>query len=220
MQPFKVALVDDHRLFREGLRALLAAQPDLSVVGEAAEPTEACSLVGAVDPDLVVVDVLLGTGSGMALARELLRRSPRRRVLMLSMLLDEQRVAEALEAGALGYAGKAQSLDEVLEAIRTVAAGRVYVPSVLSRFVVQDYLRLRRGEAKADTPLARLTRREREVFDLIVSGGTTASIAQGLFISQRTVETHRSRILRKLKARSAADLVRLAARLGLLPSNN
>jgi len=91
---------------------------------------------------------------------------------------------------------------------------------VLSRFVVQDYLRLRRGEAKADTPLARLTRREREVFDLIVSGGTTASIAQGLFISQRTVETHRSRILRKLKARSAADLVRLAARLGLLPSNN
>jgi len=220
MQPFKVALVDDHRLFREGLRALLAAQPDLSVVGEAAEPTEACSLVDAEDPDLVVVDVLLGTGSGMALARELLRRSPRRRVLMLSMLLDEQRVAEALEAGALGYAGKAQSLDEVLEAIRTVAAGRVYVPSVLSRFVVQDYLRLRRGEAKADTPLARLTRREREVFDLIVSGGTTASIAQGLFISQRTVETHRSRILRKLKARSAADLVRLAARLGLLPSNN
>jgi len=149
--------------------------------------------------------------------RELLRRLPQRRVLMLSMLLDEQRVAEALEAGALGYAGKAQSLEEVLEAIRTVAAGRVYVPPVLSRFVVQDYLRLRRGEAKPDSPLSRLTRREREVFDLIVAGGTTASIAKGLFISQRTVETHRSRILHKLKARSAADLVRLAARLDLLP---
>ncbi|HMC33019.1 MAG TPA: response regulator transcription factor, partial [Myxococcales bacterium] len=101
MEPFKVALVDDHRLFREGLRALLAAQPDLSVVGEAAEPGEACSLVDASDPDLVVLDVVLANGaSGLALVRELLRRLPQRRVLMLSMLLDEQRVAEALEAGA------------------------------------------------------------------------------------------------------------------------
>src|SRR5207244_3442376 len=147
---YKVALVDDHRLFREGLRALLAAQPDLQVVGEAAEPTEACALVDAQDPDLVVVDVLLGPSSGVSLARELLRRSPRRKLLMLSMLLDEEHAAEALEVGALGYAGKAQSLDDVLQAIRTV-------------------------------------------------------------------ETHRSPILHKLKARSAADLVRLAARLKLLP---
>ena len=217
---YKVALVDDHRLFREGLRALLSAQPDLQVVGEAAEPTEACALVDAEDPELVVVDVLLGRSSGVALARELLRRSPRRRVLMLSMLLDEEHAAEALEVGALGYAGKAQSLDEVLDAIRTVAAGRVYVPAVLSRFVVQDYLRLRRGEGPAETPLGRLTRREREVFDLIVAGGTTAAIAARLLISHRTVETHRSRILHKLRARSAADLVRLAARLKLLSSTN
>lgn len=216
----RVALVDDHRLFREGLRALLATQPDLQVVGEAAEPVDACALVDSEDPDLVVVDVLLGENSGMALAREILRRSPRRRVLMLSMLLDEEHAAEALEVGALGYAGKAQSLDEVLDAIRTVASGRVYVPSILSRFVVQDYLRLRRGEGKPDSPLGRLTRREREVFDLIVAGGTTAGIAQQLAISHRTVETHRSRILHKLKARSAADLVRLAAKLKLLPTAN
>jgi len=101
-----------------------------------------------------------------------------------------------------------------------VAAGRVYVPSVLSRFVVQDYLRLRRGEGRADSPLGRLTRREREVFDLIVAGRTTAHIADQLSISHRTVETHRSRILHKLKARSAADLVRLAARLKLLPPSS
>src|SRR5919202_168346 len=202
---YKVALIDDHRLFREGLRALLASQPDLQVVGEAAEPTQACALVDAEDPDLVVVDVLLGTASGVALARELLRRSPRRRLLMLSMLLDEE------------HAAKAQSLDEVLEAIRTVASGRVYLPTVLSRFVVQDSLRLRPGEAAPPSPLARLTRREREVFDLIVGGGSTAQIAAQLSISHRTVETHRSRILHKLKARSAADLVRLAARLKLLP---
>lgn len=214
---YKVALVDDHRLFREGLRALLASQPDLQVVGEAAEPTQACALVDAEDPDLVVVDVLLGTASGVTLARELLRRSPRRRLLMLSMLLDEEHAAEALEVGALGYAGKAQSLDEVLDAIRTVAAGRVYLPTILSRFVVQDYLRLRRGESSPDSPLSRLTRREREVFDLIVGGASTAQIAAQLSISHRTVETHRSRILHKLKARSAADLVRLAARLKLLP---
>jgi len=215
----RVALVDDHRLFREGLRALLAAQPDMQVVGEAAEATEACALVDSEDPDLVVLDLLLGTSSGLAVARELLRRSPRRRVLMLSMVLDEEHAAEALEIGALGYAGKAQALEEVLDAIRTVAAGRVYLPVSLSRFVVQDYLRLRRGDDRVDSPLGRLTRREREVFDLIVGGGTTASIAGQLGISHRTVETHRSRLLHKLRGRSAADLVRLAARLKLLPKN-
>jgi len=174
---YRVALVDDHRLFREGLRALLASQPDLQVVGEAAEPAEACALVDAENPDLVVLDVLLGTASGVAVARELLRRSPRRRVLMLSMVLDEEHAAEALEVGALGYAGKAQALEEVLEAIRTVAAGRVYLPTALSRFVVHDYLRLWRGEARTESPLNRLTRREREIFDLIVGGGTTVTIA-------------------------------------------
>ena len=216
---YRVALVDDHRLFREGLRALLASQPDLQVVGEAAEPAEACALVDAENPDLVVLDVLLGTASGVAVARELLRRSPRRRVLMLSMVLDEEHAAEALEVGALGYAGKAQALEEVLEAIRTVAAGRVYLPTALSRFVVHDYLRLWRGEARTESPLNRLTRREREIFDLIVGGGTTVTIAAQLAISHRTVETHRSRMLHKLHARSAADLVRLAARLQLLPKN-
>src|SRR3989441_10175045 len=199
---YKVALVDDHRLFREGLRALLAVQPDLHVVGEAAEPDEACALIDAQDPDLVVLDVLLGPSSGVSLARELLRRSARRKVLMLSMLLDEEHAAEALEVGALGYAGKVQSLDEVLEAIRTVAAGRVYVPSVLSRFVVQDYLRLRRGDGLADSPLGRLTPREREVFHPIVAGGTTPAIAARLDISPRTPETPRRRILPNLNGRS------------------
>jgi two-component system response regulator NreC len=216
---YRVALIDDHRLFREGLRALLATQPDLQVVGEAAEPGEACALVDAEDPDLVVLDVVLGTSSGVAVARELLRRSPRRRVLMLSMVLDEEHAAEALEVGALGYAGKVQALEEVLDAIRTVAAGRVYLPTALSRFVVQDYLRLRRGDEPTESRLNRLTKREREVFDLILVGGTTASIAAHLAISHRTVETHRSRMLHKLQARSAADLVRLAARLKLLPRN-
>jgi DNA-binding NarL/FixJ family response regulator len=219
MLSYKVALVDDHRLFREGLRALLSAQPDLQVIGEAAGPMEAYALVESQDPDLVVLDLLLGTSSGLAVARELLRRSPRRRVLMLSMVLDEEHAAEALEVGALGYAGKAQALEGVLEAIRTVAAGHVYLPSSLSRFVVQDYLRLRRGDERIDSPLGLLTRREREVFFLIVDGGTTATIATQLGISHRTVETHRSRLLHKLRGRSAADLVRLAVRLKLLPRN-
>src|SRR5258707_15449110 len=96
-------------------------------------------------------------------------------------------------------------MDEVLEAIRTVAAGRVYVPAVVSRFVVQDYLRLRRGDGRPDSPLGRLTRREREVFDLIVAGGTTANILQKLTINPRTVDTHRSRVLDNLKAKSSTD---------------
>jgi two-component system response regulator NreC len=154
--------------------------------------------------------------SGIGVARELLREDPTRRVLALSMVSDEAHVADALQAGVLGYACKSQSAAEVMEAIRTVARGETYLAPQVSGFVVSDYRRLRNGPEASRSPLATLTAREREIFELCIQGNPTAQIAKQLGISPRTVETHRGRILRKLNAHSAVDLVRLAARWGLL----
>jgi two-component system NarL family response regulator/two-component system response regulator DegU len=212
-----VALVDDHKLFREGMRALLASQTDLQVVAEAGSAEEAVSAINASSPDVVILDLLLPGRSGMMLARELLRQEPKRRLMALSMLSDESDVAAALDAGFLGYASKEQSVDEVIAGIRAVAKRQPYLAPRFSQLVLDEYRRLRREKGEGSTPLAALTQREREIFDLTVSGLNTAGIARQLFISKRTVETHRARILRKLNMHSASDLVRLAAKLGLLP---
>ncbi|HTO96839.1 MAG TPA: response regulator transcription factor [Myxococcales bacterium] len=215
MSPLSVALVDDHLLFREGLRAMLSSAPDLKIVAEASNAQEAIPAILAAQPEVVVLDVMLPGVSGIGIARQLLRDDPGRRVLALSMVADEAHVADALQAGVLGYACKSQSAAEVVEAIRTVARGETYLAPQVSDFVVSDYRRLRSGE-KPPSPLASLTAREREIFELCVQGNPTGKIARLLSISPRTVETHRGRILRKLNAHSAVDLVRLAARWGLL----
>lgn len=213
----RVALIDDHQLFREGLRAVLASTPDLRVVAEASGAPDAYAAVQQTDAEVVVLDVMLTGVSGIGIARELLRENPRRRLLALSMVADEGHVADALQAGMLGYACKTQSAHDVIEAIRAVARGETYLAPQVSDFVFQDYRKLRGGAPGSRSPLSVLTTREREIFELCVSGLSTPSIARQLSISPRTVETHRCRILRKLNAHSVVDLVRLAARWGLLP---
>ena len=213
-----VALVDDHKLFREGLRALLQSHTGFSVVAEATNADEAYQAVRATDPDVVVLDMILPGLGGVTVARELLRENPMRKVMALSMVKDEEHVASALEAGVIGYASKEQSAEDVLAAIRAVAQRQTYLAPGISRAVVEDVRHESRPTRCARRILAAhaATQREREVFDLTVGGVPTAGIARQLFISKRTVETHRARILRKLNAHSATDLVRLAAKLGLL----
>ena len=212
----RLVLVDDHRLFREGLRALIASQPDLQLAGEASHAQEAYAVVDSAQPDLVVLDIALPPSSGVTVAREVLRRQPRQKILALSMYIDEEHVAPALEAGVLGYAGKDLSVPELFSAIRAVARGDSYLAPTISRTVLDDYQRLRKDGHGHDTPLRALTQREREVFDLAVRGLSNQDISAQLCISKRTVETHRGRIMRKLHVHSATDLVRLAARHGLL----
>lgn len=211
----KVALVDDHQLFREGLRAILAMQPDMNVVAEAGDAREAYGVIDTTQPDVVVLDVSLPGVNGIAAAREITRRDPRRKILVLSMHVGEDYVAQALSAGATGYALKEQSTSEVIEAIRAVARGQAYLCPRISRFVVEDYLRLRRGESSSSGPLDALSSREKEVFDLLVRGFSNDGVAGQLCISVKTVETHRAHILKKLHVHSIAELVRFAARHGL-----
>ena len=214
-----LGIVDDHRLFREGLISVLSGEPDFKLAGEAGNAHDALNLFSTDLPDVLLLDIALPGTSGIACARELLRRDPHARILALSMMVDEEHVAQALEAGILGYAAKDQSSAELFQAIRTVAQGKGYLSPLVSRTVIEDYMRLRRG-GQPPGPLATLTAREREIFDLTVVGHSTQRIARELFISPRTVETHRGRIMRKLNVHSAAGLVRYAALHGLLKDEN
>ena len=214
--PLKLGLVDDHRLFREGLRALLATQPDFQLVGEASQAQDAYALVDQTQPDVLLLDVSLPLASGVSVAREVLRRQPHQRILALSMFADEEHVAQALEVGVLGYASKDLSANELFTAIRSVGRGQAYLGPGISRVVLEEYMRMRRTGRGPETPLRGLTQREREIFDLAVRGLSNQDIASQLCAAKRTMETHRGRIMRQLHVHSATDLVRLAARHGLL----
>src|SRR5712692_6736910 len=152
-----VALVDDHKLFREGLRALLQSQPGFTVVAEATNANEAIQAVRETEPDVVVLDMLLPGSNGASVARELLRQNPARKVIALSMVKDEQHVANALDAGMLGYASKEQSAEDVLAAIRTVAQRQTYLAPGISRAVLDDVRRRSRSPQGDAAPLAQLT---------------------------------------------------------------
>jgi len=206
-----VALIDDHPVYRAGLRAVLSGEEDLRVVAEAADARGGYAAVDAAQPDLVLLDVALPGPDGVTAARELIRRNPARRLLMVSMRVEEHTVADALSAGALGYAGKDQPVHELLHAVRTVAKGGTYLPPRVSAEGVEARMRCRRPG-----PIGLLSAREREVFELLVRGFSNEQVASHLEISRRTAETHRSRILKKLHAHSAVELIRLAARHGLL----
>jgi DNA-binding NarL/FixJ family response regulator len=151
-----VAVIDDHPVYREGLRVVLSAQPDLQLVAEAGDAREGYAAVEAARPDLVLVDVALPGADGISAARELLRRDPLRRLLMVSMSVEEHVVADAMAAGALGFAGKDQPVTELLHAVRTVAEGRTYLPPRIPAEVIEA--RLRRGRGG---PLGILSLRER-----------------------------------------------------------
>lgn len=204
----RIALIDDHLLFRQGLSAIVGMQQDMTVVMEAGDAREVYAAIEGEPPDVAVVDVSLRGSSGIAATREILRRAPDVKVLILTMHTNEDFAAQAFAAGASGYALKDQDAGEVLDAIRAVASGQRYLAPSLSSAVL--------ARPRANGPLAQLSPREREVFDLIVQSRSNRDIATYLCISIKTVETHRSSINRKLGAHSTADLVRIAARNGLI----
>jgi two-component system response regulator NreC len=213
----RVALIDDHLLFRQGLRAILAAQPGLEVVVEAAS-TEGLAL-DASRADVAIVDIMLRKTSGAAAVREIAQKAPPCRVLVLTAHADEALLAEAFAAGAAGLALKDQDASEVVAAVHAVAAGARYLPPALNGRPVPLVPQVPQApQAQPARPIAvrRLSVREREIFDLIVAGCSNREIAERLQISVKTVEAHRVNINRKLDAHSTADLVRLAARHGLM----
>jgi DNA-binding NarL/FixJ family response regulator len=215
----RVVVVDDHHVFRSGLRAVLASDPHIEVVGEAGEAREGFHVVEKQHPDVVVLDVMLPGMSGVAAMRELRRRAPESRVLMLTAHSEERYVLEVLAAGALGYALKTQEPAELVAAVRQVGRGERYLAPALKRALVDPSGPTGRPMPPAvNDVLHLLSEREREVFELAVRGMNNESIGRELCISVKTVETHRGRINRKLGIHSTAQLIRFAALNGLLPA--
>ena len=210
-----VLLVDDHHLFREGLRAVLAAAGDIVVSGEASTGREAFEMVDRLKPDIVTVDVTLPDGDGILATREILRRQPSTRVLMLTMHGNHYYVSQALAAGAKGYALKEQRPTEILEALRAVGRGETYVAPQLPQDLAVSGAVVRKSNGDT-SPLDTLSPRERDIFDLIVRGYTNAVMAETLHLSVKTIETHRAHINKKLRVHSTGELIRLAALYGLV----
>ena len=213
----RVAIVDAYPLYRRGLRAALSDQgPGFEIVGEADSLDGAAALLLGEQPDVVVLDSSLPGTGGHSILRQLLREHPASRVLVLSGQVAEDFAAEAFAAGAMGYAARDGTVAEILTAIREVGSGQRYLSPRLAVERVNQHLLERPTGDRA--PLDVLSAREREVFRLLVLGCSNEEVARRLRISRRTAETHRSRILKKLRVHSAVELLRLAARHGLFSS--
>jgi two-component system response regulator NreC len=209
--PIRVVIVDDHTLVRSGLRLLLEAERGFLVEDEAADAEQAIRLARLHKPDVVLLDVVMPGRSGIDAAPEILAAAPHARILVLSMQDDPSYVRQAFGAGASGYLLKEAADDELVQAVREVAAGNRYVhPALGARLAAAE------AEAKARAEADPLSDREREVLRLLALGHTNQEIAKLLFISVRTAETHRAHVMQKLRLSTRAELVRHAIRQGLL----
>jgi two-component system, NarL family, response regulator NreC len=226
MDEIRLMLVDDHDVVRTGLKSFLEAQPGMKVVGQAGSGEEALAYAPEVKPDVVVMDITMPNMDGLEATRQLKLICPDCRVLALTVHEDRQYFFEMLAAGASGYITKQAAADELVSAIRTVALGNVYLQPVLARWLLDDYRRLSdhapqegqsaEEEASGLRTKDSLSKRERQVLELVAEGFTTPQISEKLGISPKTVARHRERIMNKLNMHSSTELVRYAIKTGLI----
>ena len=210
-----VLLVDDHQIFREGLRALINSGDTAQVIGEAGDGAEAVRLAGVLKPELVIMDLTMPIMNGIDATREIVKRCPGTKILALSMESDRFFVVEVLKAGATGYLPKDTAFAELVDAIKTVASGQTYLPEKISSLLVQDFLQCIPEEMSV--VYQKLTLRERNMLQLIADGNSIKEIAHILDISTKTVDNHRQAIMQKLNLFSIAELTKYAVRNGLSP---
>ena len=208
-----IVLADDHHIVRQALRALLETESDFELVGEAGDGLEAVRVVDRLQPRVLVCDVMMPALNGLEVVRQITQRT-KTRVLILSMHADDAHVSEALKYGAAGYILKDCQSSELIHAIREVAAGRRYLSPQISERAIELYGR-NFGQAPED-PYETLTAREREVLQLAAEGNTNAQISERLFVSPRTIETHRANLMRKLNLQNNRDLLRYAVKRGII----
>src|ERR1700753_3316634 len=207
----KILVADDHGIVRAGIRLLLERQNDLEVVAEASDGVEAVEQALALRPDLCILDVGMPRLTGLQAAREIRSHLPNARVLMLSMHDDEHYLFEALKAGASGYVLKREADQDLVGAIRAVGSGEAFLTNAAERSIIREWM-----EDGAQGPAIPLTPREEEVVKLIAEAYTNTQIAEILHVSEKTVESHRANVLRKLGMRDRVELVRCAIRRGLV----
>jgi DNA-binding NarL/FixJ family response regulator len=209
----KILLVDDHAMFRAGIRALIEAEDRIEVVGEAASGDEAVDRVRELKPDLVIMDLAMPGSNGLDATRRISALGLNTNVLVLTVHAEEEYLVPVVEAGASGYLTKTSADTDLLEAIRVVARGQVFLPPKAATLLLRRY---KDAEGEGSTGLNDLSSREQEVLALTAEGFSSREIGQKLFISPKTVDTYRSRIMDKLGLTHRSELVRFALRVGLL----
>ena len=213
--PIRVLVVDDHAVLRQALRHLLESSPGVEVVGDASNGRDAVELAERLKPDVVLMDSVMPGLNGIEATRQIRKRMPKVKVLMLTGYMEDEQISNALQAGASGYVVKKSEIDELLLGIQAVFRGNPYFSSSIGEGNVTDYLwQLRSNEGRAGYDL--LTAREREVLQLIAEGYSNQKIGAELYISVKTVEAHRAHIMSKLHARNRTDLIRYALRKGIV----
>jgi two-component system response regulator NreC len=218
MEKIRLLVADDHPVVRAGLRMLLAAQPDMEVVGDAADGDAAVARALQLEPDVVVMDLAMGGTDGLAATREIVNRLPHTKVVVLTMHDNEEYLRQALDAGATGYVLKEAVDTEIAVAIRVVQRGEVFLYPSFTRVLLGDLIQAEEADDRSEpNGYELLSEREKEVLRLVALGDTNREIAERLFLSVRTVETYRARLMEKLNLKSRGELVRYALRKGLRP---
>lgn len=222
MKKIRVMLVDDHDVVRSGLKSLLGMDPQIEIVGEAANGAEALARIPEFGPEVVVMDISMPTMDGLEATRRISAGFPDCLVLALTVHEDKQYFFEMLAAGAKGYITKQAAAEELVSGIKAVASGNVYLQPALARWLLEDYQRINKGglgsgeQNLTSADLATLSKRELEILELVAEGLTTPEIGRKLDLSPKTVSRHRERIMNKLNMHSATELVKFAIRTGLI----
>jgi DNA-binding NarL/FixJ family response regulator len=214
----RILITDDHTIVRQGLRKLLDEEEGFEVVGEATDGRDSVAKAMDLMPDIVLMDLSMPGLTGLEAARQIVKRLPKTRVLILSMHKNEAYVLQALQAGASGYILKDSASEEVVTALRSVHRGDSYLSPSISRVVIEDYLRLSQPGASGGTKTLyeTLTVREREIFQLLAEGLKNQEISERLHVSVKTVETHRAHIMEKLNLNNIAELVKYSIEIGVV----
>jgi DNA-binding NarL/FixJ family response regulator len=215
MRKLSIVLGDDHTLLRQGLRKILEERPDWEVVAEAGDGRDAVRQILATTPDVAILDIGMPLLNGIEATRQVVRRLPECRVLILSMHADEAYIIQALKAGAKGYMLKDSADSDLIRGVAAIAAGKSFFSPAAAKVMLDDYLRHLAEKGIADR-YESLSEREREIFQLVAEGRSNKEVAELLSVSPATVETHRAHILQKLDVHNTAELVLYAVRRGVI----
>lgn len=217
MKKITVLLADDHRLLREGIKSLLEKAPDIEVVGEANDGTEALAKAQALSPDVVLMDISMPGMNGLEATRQIKALKPATKVLILSMHESNQYISQFLRSGASGYVLKDSAGSELAGAIRSVFQGDAFLYPSIARKLLEEYLQKAQAGEESES-FDGLTGREREILKMIAEGRSNKEIADALSLSVRTVQAHRANLMGKLHMHDRTELVRYAIRKGLIPA--